>query len=1093
MTAFSSPQQQFQVTARNLITDDTAGSNPSTSTPITSAATANSISNITPTLVTPLSTSTRLLHRPRPEASSSTSTPPTIPPRYHSTAETVTSNTLWKQNTASMSSGISSIHSPHNYSHNNRKTHSLDSTNIHIPSQRPSLPCSLPYTPHYHSYSTEHFDRTYSVQVTRRKRELLLRKLLSASFIACLTAILAYFYFSSSNTSRQLYNSKHGYGNSIRTNNIDNIKNNDQTDQRYFAHNQADTHKDIFSSDSSRTSHPTTHANDIILYRILGNDLPPRHKTGQTLQNLKFILDNEEPFPRTTKYWILNRIFDQSYEKALINLLEARNQSYLRIPFEVDEYLKHDFRLEDFPESDFFHSEEFSRFTNVGKLRTMDHTYYDKNLYVMNNNGGRNAAIQHGKLLPNIRWIFPLDGNCFLTANAHADIIRQLDSYGNDYKYFIIPMARLVNNTQLLVNKDERPSTPEEPQIVFRHDAEMAYNSGMRYGRRSKLELLWRLGVPPRSTHHKQPVPWEVSHPAPSPPSSPLYKSAGWVFRLFSGHSAQELPQKEASTLRALNRLLAIQGFIDNVDETIARTVQGFNPHKLWIYDEEEFEKVKLNLWVGDQKTKKLVSFLADRANMIAKDIEKDVVVVEKNVWALGNGLRKWNDRNADRDDAKFNIMSEKYNQEHLNRENKDKGQFVDNIITYTNCQERSQERELGGEVNNGHYLATPDAHTQAGSKSHHCTPSLSTNNMHLAPLFENITTLTLSHYFSSNDVHARHAANLIRWVLLSSYAVGDQNDPDVVHSTTESETDQYPDEGYAFPALHRIPRVMEKYAKLDYNMRYENEYEDPRKENQNGKFSKEEDEIVKELLRTDLSHFLDSCRLLYRSHALSHHEYLELKSLASTWLELLLYSSSAIATSRLPDHRATLYDLNVSALAAFTNDVRMYLRVINRCRMRIGKHFHVSPYAGQTKQIFEIDYVNTYGSEKNDLNEYNEALLKHSTLNLQYWLLLTRGVQNAAVGKDLWQYTAKQGQRLPRAMMSHLDLYHSRVQVQDDILKPLLHIAQAAHSNIGGKMDVFGDLEGKKEWRRIVERRVGIGSEAREWGIPPFWMLGIA
>src|SRR6185312_10551765 len=206
---------------------------------------------------------------------------------------------------------------------------------------------------------------------------------------------------------------------------------------------------------------------------------------------------------------------------------------------------------------------------------------------------------------------------------------------------------------------------------------------------------------------------------------------------------------------------------------------------------------------------------------------------------------------------------------------------------------------------------------------------------MHLAPLFENITTLTLSHYFSSNDVHARHAANLIRWVLLSSYAVGDQNDLDVVHSATESESDKYPDEGYAFPALHRIPRVMEKYAKLD-NMKYKNdEYKDSKKEkdeSQNEKYNKEEDEIVKELLQTDLSHFLDSCRLLYRSHALSHHEYLELKSLASTWLELLLYSPSAIATSRLPDHRATLYDLNVSALAAFTNDVRMYLRVINRC-----------------------------------------------------------------------------------------------------------------------------------------------------------------
>lgn len=81
----------------------------------------------------------------------------------------------------------------------------------------------------------------------------------------------------------------------------------------------------------------------------------------------------------------------------------------------------------------------------------------------------------------------PFDGNCFITTKAFQEIQTHLDQHGNDYKYFVIPMARLLNNTELLTNMDERPNTPEEPQIMFRYDAEEVYNLNMRYGRRSKV------------------------------------------------------------------------------------------------------------------------------------------------------------------------------------------------------------------------------------------------------------------------------------------------------------------------------------------------------------------------------------------------------------------------------------------------------------------------------------------------------------------------------------------------------------------------------------------------------------------------------
>jgi hypothetical protein len=72
-----------------------------------------------------------------------------------------------------------------------------------------------------------------------------------------------------------------------------------------------------------------------VLYRMLGNDLPPRHEIGQTLANLRFMLDHEPELEACEKRWVVNRIVDPEQEAAIIALLEERGQSYLRIPFEL--------------------------------------------------------------------------------------------------------------------------------------------------------------------------------------------------------------------------------------------------------------------------------------------------------------------------------------------------------------------------------------------------------------------------------------------------------------------------------------------------------------------------------------------------------------------------------------------------------------------------------------------------------------------------------------------------------------------------------------------------------------------------------------
>jgi len=74
-----------------------------------------------------------------------------------------------------------------------------------------------------------------------------------------------------------------------------------------------------------------------------------------------------------------------------------------------------------------------------------------------------------------------------MTKNAMAEIKQAIQDHGEAIKYFVVPMARLVDNSQLLKGVDTRPNSKEEPQIIFRNDADDVYNPDMRYGRRSKV------------------------------------------------------------------------------------------------------------------------------------------------------------------------------------------------------------------------------------------------------------------------------------------------------------------------------------------------------------------------------------------------------------------------------------------------------------------------------------------------------------------------------------------------------------------------------------------------------------------------------
>ena len=108
------------------------------------------------------------------------------------------------------------------------------------------------------------------------------------------------------------------------------------------------------ANDEPRPARNPAEADTFVLYRIIGNDLPPRHREAQSIGNVEFILDNEPALENRQKRWIVNRIVDAHAEEAIIRLLTERQQRFLRIPFDIDEYARIDRALEDFPEPAFF-------------------------------------------------------------------------------------------------------------------------------------------------------------------------------------------------------------------------------------------------------------------------------------------------------------------------------------------------------------------------------------------------------------------------------------------------------------------------------------------------------------------------------------------------------------------------------------------------------------------------------------------------------------------------------------------------------------------------------------------------------------------
>ena len=75
-----------------------------------------------------------------------------------------------------------------------------------------------------------------------------------------------------------------------------------------------------------------------VIYRIVGNSLPPRHGPDDTCNNLQFVLENEPDLPSCDKRWLLNRLVDPEVEARCIKLIRASGQTYHSIALDEASY-----------------------------------------------------------------------------------------------------------------------------------------------------------------------------------------------------------------------------------------------------------------------------------------------------------------------------------------------------------------------------------------------------------------------------------------------------------------------------------------------------------------------------------------------------------------------------------------------------------------------------------------------------------------------------------------------------------------------------------------------------------------------------------
>jgi len=307
--------------------------------------------------------------------------------------------------------------------------------------------------------------------------------------------------------------------------------------------------------------------NKICLIRVLGNDLPGLHAENQTIKNLEFILKNEPSFDGADKIFFLNKIVSEEKKKILTWMLKKHHCQFVEQQFDSQGFLKIPLCHDNLPGENFWQtndpSDEWIKLCMERAKRDL------RNAYLINNNGARNAALRFGHE-QGYEWVFPLDGNCFLSQKQYEEIQQAIHKADAGTDYLVIPMERCLKNTPDLVSKEATNAT-EEPQIAFRRGAELAFDEDKVYGNQPKVDLLRKLGVPGVWDSWTHEYPWQPIVLPDTQLFSKKWASAASVFRLASGN---ELAAEKAR-VRGHVRAHAIINFIDWVHDYSQKKIKN--------------------------------------------------------------------------------------------------------------------------------------------------------------------------------------------------------------------------------------------------------------------------------------------------------------------------------------------------------------------------------------------------------------------------------------------------------------------------------------------------------------------------------------
>ena len=279
---------------------------------------------------------------------------------------------------------------------------------------------------------------------------------------------------------------------------------------------------------------------------------------------MRFILDHEPALAACEKRWIVNRILDPEEEARILDLLARHDQPVLHLPFDAEAFARAGWSTHVLPDPELLAGPGLARLDPAARERLALALRRDRNAALMHNNGGRNAALADGR--GRARWILPWDGNCFVPAAAW-EALRSAVAAEPWRPAFTVPMARITDNARLL-DPAFTPEAAEEPQIVLRADTDLAFDPAFVYGRRPKVELFWRLGIP---------GPWDAWPDDPwDPPRAPFAAqagqagTAGWVARLASGRADLETPDRAGFLDRGAERRAAIRTTLDAALDRLA-------------------------------------------------------------------------------------------------------------------------------------------------------------------------------------------------------------------------------------------------------------------------------------------------------------------------------------------------------------------------------------------------------------------------------------------------------------------------------------------------------------------------------------------